>query len=355
MDVRLFANNVLPSALLNVDSLRSPLAFRDLIVLEALATTFCCRLQTICARRRHSARCISRGSRADLMLRRFLHCATAARHSHPARFSGLWLHRSAACRRWSGCALALYRGDVLFDAVDQCRLRFNVTIALGSLLVVPREPILTRAPRIGEAVRSKSLIPAILVDSMDRLSQALLVAGSALSPQPPAMRTLSHNQPGLMDSRVELAIDRSLGVRELDRHIGLEIDRSIGIQERDRHIDLGNRSSFDVSAWLGGGVLEIPASFAAVSDPSSKTIHVAADVRQSTAKFTDLSHDAALLLSESDPLGLVQTTTQARTAARRVLRSWRTFPWSADLRMQTQVISVHWWQIHSRAERVRAP
>ena len=73
---------------------------------------------------------------------------------------------------------------------------------------------------------------------------------------------------------------------------------------------MGNRTSFDVSVWLGGGVLEIPAHFAAVGDRASATIRVSADVSQSTAHFTDLAHDAALLLSEADPLGLVLATTE---------------------------------------------
>jgi hypothetical protein len=56
-------------------------------------------------------------------------------------------------------------------------------------------------------------------------------------------------------------------------------------------------------------VLEIAAPFAASGDQPSATIRVAAHVHQSTAKFTELSHDAALLLSDGDPLGLVRTTT----------------------------------------------
>jgi hypothetical protein len=74
-------------------------------------------------------------------------------------------------------------------------------------------------------------------------------------------------------------------------------------------VDLGDRSSFDVSAWLGGGVLEIAGTFAATGDARSATIRAAVEVSQSTAHYTGLTHDAAVLLSDSDPLGAVLATT----------------------------------------------
>jgi hypothetical protein len=73
---------------------------------------------------------------------------------------------------------------------------------------------------------------------------------------------------------------------------------------------LGNRASFDVSAWLGGGVLEVPAYFAATGDRQCATIRVSVDVSQSTAHYAGLSGDAAILLSDADPIGLVLATTQ---------------------------------------------
>src|SRR6185503_19494508 len=110
------------------------------------------------------------------------------------------------------------------------------------------------------------------------------------------MRTLSDTRPGIP------------GI--MDLRAGLEIDRSVSFLELNRKIDLGDGNSFDVSTWLGAAVLEIAAPFAATIDQTSTVIRVAADVHQSTARYTGLSSDAALLLSETDPLGLVMDTNQ---------------------------------------------
>ena len=185
--------------------------------------------------------------------------------------------------------------DVLFDAGDHCRVRVSVRVALGSFFVLPKVPGLVHGLKPGEAIEG-------VADAVGLVGQALLAAGTALAghtmamdslaPEPLVMRTLADIRPGVVTGSV---------ASELDPHTT--------IFELGRHVDLGNRTSFDVSAWLGGGVLEIDAPFAVSGDQPSATIRVAADVTQSVAHFTELSYDAAVLLSDADPLGLVQTTT----------------------------------------------
>jgi hypothetical protein len=185
--------------------------------------------------------------------------------------------------------------DVQFDAEAQCRLRLGVQVALGSHLVVPKEPGLVHGLVPGEAVES-------VAEAVSRVGQALVAAGATLTGQTLPTRTLADIRPGPLSSSLSLAVDPRSGVFDLS----------------PRHVDLGDRNSFDVSAWLGGGVLEIAAPFAATGDQPSATVRVAADVSQSSAHFTELSHDAGLLLSDADPLGLVQTTTHTVRQRRRV-------------------------------------
>ena len=184
--------------------------------------------------------------------------------------------------------------DVLFDAVDRCRVRLSVNIALGTMFVMPKVPGLARGLKPGEAVQ-EVLNPRRIIDPVSRISEEQFAIAPRTA-EPPAMRTLSDTRPGIP------------GI--MDLRAGLEIDRSVSFLELNHKIDLGDGNSFEVSTWLGAAVLEIAAPFAATIDQTSTVIRVAADVQQSAAKFTELSGDAALLLSESDPLGLVMDTTQ---------------------------------------------
>ena len=108
MDVRLFANNVLPSALLNVDSLRSPLAFRDLIVRSAGHDFLLQASNHMCAE------AAFRSLHLPWVSGRLDAQAVSALRNSGATFSSGAVQRALAapvgCRRWSGCALALYRG-----------------------------------------------------------------------------------------------------------------------------------------------------------------------------------------------------------------------------------------------------
>lgn len=176
--------------------------------------------------------------------------------------------------------------DVQFDAEDHCRVRARVRVAVGSRFVVPKEPGLVRDPAPGEAIQQ-------VVDAVVGLGRVLRVAGAVPGPQIMTMHALSGIRPAIFDSRAAIALDPDATYSALNRHI-----------------DLGDRSSFEVTAWLDGGMLQVAAPFAANGDQLSATIRVAADVSQSTAHYTDLSHDAALLLSNADPLGLVDATTK---------------------------------------------
>lgn len=172
--------------------------------------------------------------------------------------------------------------DVLFDGGDQCRVRANVRVALGSLLTVPKEPGLTHAPAFGETVQQ-------VANGLMGLGVALHRPNAVAGAQTLMMQILPDIRAGgLTDTAAALQNSGLLGLR---------------------HVDLGDRSSFDVSAWLGGGVLEIAGTFAATGELRSATIRTAVDVGQSTAHYTGLTHDAAILLSDGDPLGAVQATT----------------------------------------------
>ena len=294
MNFRSFTANVLPNALLNVESMRSSLALRDLV---ALSGGYDFLLQA-------SNRMCAEAAFASLQLTWIVgHLdaqAISALRSTGASFESTALQRAvAASVGGSGAAadvLLLFTAhDVLFDAIDKCRVRLSVNIALGNMFVMPKVPGLARGLKPGEAVQAV-LNPRRVIDPVSRISEEQFAVGTTRSAEPPMMRTLSDIRPGVP------------GI--MDIRAGLEIDRSVSFRELDRKIDLGDGNSFDVSTWLGAAVLEIAAPFAATIDQSSTVTRVAADVHQSTARFTELSSDAALLLSESDPLGLVMDTTQ---------------------------------------------
>lgn len=284
MDIHLFGSNVLPDELRRVEPGFAGLAFRDLVALSAGHDFLLQASNSMCAD-------VAFGSlHMPWLTGRLDGQAVAALRASNASFASTLLRQAVeASIPASGPALDVLllfsAHDVLFDGEAQCRVRMGVRVALGSHLVVPKEPGLAHGLKPGEAVEGVS-------DAVSRVGQALLAAGTALTGQTSATRTLADIRPGPLASSLSLTLDPGSAIFELERHV-----------------DLGDRNSFDVSAWLGGGVVEIAAPFAATGDQPSATVRVAADVSQSSAHFTELSRDAGLLLSDADPLGLVQTTT----------------------------------------------
>jgi hypothetical protein len=300
MDVRLYSSKVLPSALLNAAAVQSSLTFRDLIALSAGHDFLLQASNPMCAAAAFNSLHLPWVT-AQLDTQ-----AVAALGSSGAVFTSLALAQAVAAPQGTPGAtsevLLLFKAhDVIFDDVDRCRVRLSVNFALGSMFVMPQVPGLAHTPKFGETV--EQVVNRVRgLDTMNRLAQALLAAGTALTAQQPVMHTLSDNRSTFVDARVFSELERSVDMQELIRDVSMP--------QFNGHIELEFGTSFDVTAWLGGGLLEIPASFAAVGDASAKTIRVSADVHQSSPKFTELSHDAALLLSNADPLGLVQTVTQ---------------------------------------------
>jgi hypothetical protein len=285
LDLRLVGSNVLPDRLRRVEPGFSGLAFRDLVALSAGHDFLLQASNSVCAD-------VAFGSvHMPWLTGRLDGQAVAALRASNASFASTVLRQAVeASIAVSGAevdVLLLFSAhDVLFDGEAECRVRLGVRVALGSHLVVPKEPGLVHGLKPGEAVESVS-------DAVSRVGQALLAAGTALTGQTLATRTLADIRPGPLAGSLSLNLDPGSAIFELS----------------PRHVDLGDRNSFDVSAWLGGGVVEIAAPFAATGDQPSATVRVAADVSQSSAHFTELSHDAGLLLSDADPLGLVQTAT----------------------------------------------
>lgn len=285
MDARMFASNVLPESFLGAKEVLSSLTFRDLNALSGGHDFLLQASNPMCAETAFDSLHLPwLAGRLDAQ-------AVAALRTSGARFTSTQLQQAVAAPvPATGAAadvLLLFSvHDVMFDPDDRCRVRVSVRVAIGSLFRVPKEPILVHGLEPGEAVMR-------VADAVSHVGQTLLAAGAALAPPPQAMRTLFNIHPGALTNSA-----------------AIELDSGAGIWELDRHVDLGDRTSFDVSTWLGGGLLEIAAPFAATADRPAATIRVAADVSQTNAHFTDLSHDAALLLSAADPLGLVQTTTQ---------------------------------------------
>jgi hypothetical protein len=283
MDAHSLASNVLPDALLSRKAVLSSLATRDLVALSGGHDFLLQASNLMCAETAFGS------LRLPWLAGRLDPQAVASLRADGVRFTSTRLQELVeapvpAAGAAADVLLLFGAHDVLFDGDDQCRVRVSVRAALGTLLRLPKEPGLVHGLKPGEAVE--------LADAVTRVGQVLLAAGTALVARPLTTRTLSDIRPNLLSGRVALQTDPGASIRELDRHV-----------------DLGDRSSFDVSVWLGGGVLEIAAPFAATGDRPSATIRVAADVTQSLAHFTELSHDAAVLLSDADPLGLVQTAT----------------------------------------------
>ncbi len=291
MDLRSFSLNVLPDALVRLKVSQSHLAFRDLPLasrdLLALSGGHDFLLQA------SNAMCAETAF-ASLDVP-WLACqldtqAVAALRASGATFTSPVLERAVAASISSAPALDVLLlfsvHDVVFDGAGRCRVRVGVRVALGRLLVLPREPGLQHGLSPGEAIERVGA-------AVSRVSQALLVASRALAPQPIAMHTLSSSGPAPFTKPASQAARGGADYSALHQHL-----------------DLGNRSSFEVEAWLSGGLLEIPAPFAATGDRPSATIRIAADASQSTVHYTGFSGDSALLLSDADPLGLVLLTTQ---------------------------------------------
>lgn len=294
MNVRSLTANVLPKALLNVESVRSSLALRDLVALGGGYDFLLQASNAMCAEAAFSS------LHLPWIVGHLDAQAVAVLRASGASFESAALQRAVAdsvgVAGTAGDVLLIFGAhDVLFDGVDKCRVRLSVNIALGSMFVMPKAPGLAHGLKPGEAVQL-ALTPRRVIDPVSRISEEQFTVGTTRTAEPPAMRMLSDIRPG------------TPGIADI--RAGLEVDRNLSIREFNRKIDLGDGSSFDVSAWLGGAVLEIPAPFAATIDQTSTVIRVAADVQQSTAKFTELSGDAALLLSDADPLGVVMDTTQ---------------------------------------------
>jgi hypothetical protein len=202
-----------------------------------------------------------------------------------------------------GDILVLFsRKDVLFDGPTTCRIRADVRVALGRFLRVPHEPGLVHSLSPGEAV--EGLGPEV-VRLVEGLVRDLV--------QPARIRELQAPSPGRAVARLQGAVPPALPVADGTLASWGAASRFGTTAEiasyTPAHLDLGDRQSFDVTAWIGDAVLEIPAPFAAVGDQAAATIRVAADTSASTPGFSDLSGDAALLLSAADPAGLVATTT----------------------------------------------
>jgi hypothetical protein len=212
------------------------------------------------------------------------------------------LSAQATAEAVSADLLVLFsRKDVLFDAPATCRVRADVRLALGKFSRVPPVPSLTNTPTLGETVQRlgteitrigeqalRQLIQTALAGAPQQMVASQLLPAPGTAP-PVTMQLASGTLAGIKAGQVYQPID--------------------GRAFQPSHVNLGNQQWFDVSSWLGTGVLEIPASFGATGSQAAATIRACADVSASDARFTDLSHDAALLLSASDPAGLVATTT----------------------------------------------
>lgn len=286
VDFRWLNSNVLPNAFRNVDSIAPPRAFRDLVSLGSGYDFLLQASNRMCAEAAFNS--------LDLLYVKHPLDAQAVStlRASGVSFSSTALERAVAAAVGASEAmevLLVFRShDVLFESADRCRIRLGVRVALGKAFSMPKEPGLGRRLEPGEAIQ-QFLNPRV-GNPAGPLSPAMFV-GEAPTVRPPAMRPLSGPLPTGMGVFSESEFD-------LARLI-----------ELDAHLDLGDRTSFDVVAWVGGGVLEVPAPFAATADPASKTIRVSADLHDSSPAFTELSRDAALLLSPSDPMGFLQSLT----------------------------------------------
>lgn len=193
--------------------------------------------------------------------------------------------------------------DVQFDGQATCRVRANVQVAIGHSFYLPNAPELSGKPKIGETVQRSAVEVARLqkiVRQGENAARELAQMANRTElqmPTPLLMQTMSGE---IMPLSATQFLEG-----QLDDLAQINDSRSF----LPKHINLDKQTSFDVIAWVGAGVLEVPARFGASGVQSSAAIQVAADISKSTAHFTDLSHDTALLLSASDPLGLVANTT----------------------------------------------
>jgi hypothetical protein len=202
------------------------------------------------------------------------------------------------------------RKDVLFDSQTTCRVRADVRVALGRFNHLPAVPPVAHDPLPGEA---ESIHPNW---SLQRLAADVVRLGEQTiremvqSAVAARLEQAASHQP-VMTARKSPAT--ALPVAGGTFSFG-GLSDSVEVQNENfylsKHVELGFRDSFDVSSWLGTGVLEIAAPFAATANQAAATMRVPAEVSAGNAVFTGLTSDAALLLSPADPAGLVALTTR---------------------------------------------
>lgn len=185
------------------------------------------------------------------------------------------------------------RKDILFDSQTTCRVRANVRVAIGKFFKVPKVPPIVGDPLPGETVqRFGSEVARIVENALREITENSFGAELRQISPKQVLRTENLQRP-----------------RETGRTLSGSVAGERQLFEQPKRVDLGNQQWFDVTAWLGYGVLEIPATFGATSNRASATIRVSADVGSASPRYTGLSHDTELLLGASDPIGLVAETT----------------------------------------------
>ena len=193
------------------------------------------------------------------------------------------------------------RKDVLFESQASCRVRANVRVAIGKYSRVPPTPPVVKDPLPGETVQN-------FATEIVRLGEGVLREFVQTSIAAELQQSVANQS----------VTGRSMPVRTMPVASGTFSGQNAHdtvtefIDERSylqKHVELGYRQGFDVTAWLGGGVLEVLAPFAAKGEQSSATIRVSADASASNALYNNLTLDASLLLSSADPTGLVALTT----------------------------------------------
>jgi len=136
IDARSIAYNVLPRALLNTSIVKLPLEGRDLTRLSGGHDFL---LQ---ASNRMCAEVAFKSLQMPWAVAQLDATAIAALLATGATFKSSALHAAITARVGVGSAneiLLLFSAkDVQFDATDQCRIRLNVRVALGSSLALPK-------------------------------------------------------------------------------------------------------------------------------------------------------------------------------------------------------------------------
>lgn len=284
LTVRSVVYNILPKALRNIEAANTPLTVHDLVKVSGGYDFLLQGSNQMCA-------AIAFNSlQLPWLVSQLDPVAVANLRGASSTLKSPALRAAVTAQLGSSASELLFlfsQHDILFEGDNKCRIRLGVRLALGNSLVMPKEPGLGRGLVPGEAVQG---INPIRFGIRATEASPVFLADTTPKMQPPVMRLFSGDGVGVFRDPFKL-------------------DPTIAIRALDRRIDLGPRGTFDVSAWLGEGLLEIPVTFAAAGDPISKTIKVTADLHQSSAQFTEATEDAAVLLSSSDPLGIAQTIT----------------------------------------------